>query len=361
MVKSDVLELLQGQQLRPAITLTIAITGACNLHCLHCWVEAGEATSAEHVPRQILMNLITEFKSLDGRAIRITGGEPLCHPDWLELLELSRALGFSSVSLQSNGMLFSDENVAALHELDFDGLSLQISLDGATPATHDLVRGDGAFAEVLAGLGKLAAAGLTRRVTLFFTEMRHNLDELPALLEIAAGFGIGAVVSGTLLSGGRAAVTTSIAPPDAEQYLRLLGRYDSDSRFRETSDHIGNSAALKWRSTDTARTECCTFVENPYITPDGRLYPCLMCHTDAFAVSGVFEKTLATALAEGALIWPELQQISRSRAEAIPQCRDCPGAAACAGGCMGRALGACGDPMAADDRCEIRRLIYRRR
>jgi radical SAM protein with 4Fe4S-binding SPASM domain len=358
MVKSDVLELLKGQQLRLPITLTIAITGACNLHCLHCWVEAGEVTSAEHVPRLILINLITEFKSLDGRAIRITGGEPLCHPDWLELMELSRTLGFSRVSLQTNGMLFTDDNVAALTKLDFDGLSLQISLDGATPASHDLVRGEGSYDEVHTGLSKLAAAGLSRRVTLFFTEMRHNLDELPALLEIADRFGIGAVVSGTLLSGGRAAAAISIAAPDADQYLRLLQRYDSDSRFRETYDRIGNSAALKWHSIDSARTECCTFVENPYITPDGRLYPCLMCHAEAFAVSGAFEKTLATALAEGALLWTELQQISRNRAGSISQCRECQGESACAGGCMGRALGACGDPMAADDRCEIRRLTY---
>lgn len=360
MTPSATAKILKQQGLRPPRMLTLAITGACNLTCQHCWVEAGGADSSAHVPERTLLRLIQEFVALGGKGVRFTGGEPLCHPGWTGLMRFARAKGLSEVSLQSNGMLFREEEVDALRDLDFPGLSIQISLDGATAPTHDLVRGEGAFRGVLAGLRRLVQGGLAPRLTLFFTEMRHNLEELPAVLELAADLGIGSVVTGTLVLGGRAAEGSLVAPPAQGQYLRLLDRYDAEPRFRELYEKIGKVAALEWRAAETPRTECCTFVENPYLTPTGRLYPCVLCHADAFAVSGVFAKSLADAFAEGAPLWSALLQISCDRATALSQCEDCPGSASCAGGCMGRALGSCGDLRAADDRCALRRTIYRR-
>ena len=361
MTPSETREALLKEGLRPPRTLTLAITGACNLACSHCWVRAGASTSAGHVHEHALHRLIADFAALDGEGIRITGGEPLCHPGWLELLRLSRSLGLATVALQTNAMLFRGEHLAALRELDFPGLSIQVSLDGATAPSHDLVRGEGAFREALAGIRLLAGAGLGQRITLLFTEMRHNLAEFPELLELAADLGLAAVAGGTLVRGGRAAEGEVVAPPDPGQYGNLLRRYDTDERFRELYGKMGTMAVLEWRTGGAERTECCTFVENPYLTSGGLLYPCLLCHTDEYAVSGVYDKSLADAFAEGARLWSSLLRISRSRADAIPECQDCPVKAACAGGCMGRAEGSCGDLMAADDRCGVRRSIYCRK
>ncbi|HEY7745350.1 MAG TPA: radical SAM protein [Desulfuromonadales bacterium] len=361
MTPFETANILKREGLRPPKTLTLAITGVCNLTCRHCWVEAGGADSATHVPERTLCRLIEEFAELGGEGVRLTGGEPLCHPGWLGLLRFARDLGLRSVSLQTNGMLFREEEVAALRELDFPGLTIQISLDGATASTHDLVRGDGAFQGVLDGLRRLVRGGLAPRLTLFFTEMRHNLEDIPAVFELAADLGICSVVTGTLVLGGRAAEGSLVSAPTPEQYLHLLRRYDSEPRFRELYEKIGKMAVLEWRAAETPRTECCTFVENPYLTPTGQLYPCLLCHTAAFSVSGVFEKSLADSLAEGAPLWASLMQISRSRADDLAECRECPGRRLCAGGCMGRAWGSCGDLRAADDRCETRRTIYHRK
>jgi len=56
-----------------------------------------------------------------------------------------------------------------------------------------------------------------------------------------------------------------------------------------------------------------------------------------------------------------LLKTSHRRSESIQECRDCPGQSDCAGGCMGRAWGSRGDLLAADDRCELRRSIYKRK
>lgn len=361
MTTSEALQQLDTAGLRHPKTATLAITGACNLACHHCWVDAGASISPGHVPLQNLRQIIQEFAALGGEGLRLTGGEPLCHPFWLDLMRFSRSIGFHTLSLQTNGMLFTDDDVAALRDLDFSGLSIQISLDGASAAVHDLVRGSGAFTGTREGIRKLEQAGLARRISLFMTEMSHNLDDIPALLEFADSMGIDSFSSGTLVRGGRAADGAAVAPPDAEHYLRLLERYDSDPRFRELYQKIGTIAALEWRRDSVVRQECCTFIENPYITPTGRMYPCLLCHTDEFSVDAVYEKGLASALVKGVPLWSSLLQISRTRCDSIPDCQDCPGRISCAAGCMGRAWGSCGNLHAADDRCGARRAVYQKR
>lgn len=358
MSPSDLQRQLDLSGLRPPKILTIAITGACNLACRHCWVEAGGLSSPGHVPVRLLRRIIKEFAALGGEGIRFTGGEPLCHPKWLDLLQYSRALGFRSLSIQTNGMLFRDEHMAALSGLDFPGFSIQISLDGATAASHDLLRGAGSFTGTMNGILRLVQEGLAGRITLFMTEMRHNLEDIPAILECADSMGISSFRSGALVLCGRAAEGSDVSPPEREQYQQLLERYDRDARFRELYRRIGRVAALEWRAGDTVRQECCTFIENPYLTPSGALYPCLLCHADEFSVTGVFEKGLAAAFIEGAPLWSSLLRISRTRPDSIPECRDCPGNTFCAGGCMGRAWGSRGSFLSADDRCGVRRAIY---
>lgn len=361
MEPARILEILSLEGLRPPKTLTLSITGICNLACAHCLVVAGESDSAANVPESTLYRIIEEFAAIGGEGVRITGGEPLCHPGWLDLIRFARKIGIRNILLQTNGMLFNDETVTSLREMDFTGLSIQLGIDGACAPVHDQTRGEGSFNGLMEGLGCLLRGGLGPRITFLFTEMRHNLSDIPALLELADQQHISSVVTGTLVQGGRASAGDLIVPPVPEQYLELLDRYDSDPRFRELYSRHGNVSALEWCGTEAVRDEGCTFIENPYLTPKGRMYPCLLCHTDDYSVSGVFEKGFIAALAEGAAAWATLMRISRSRTETLSVCRECSGRDTCAGGCMGRAWGSMGNLLAEDDRCSFRKVIYSRK
>lgn len=357
---SEILTALQERGLSPPKNLTVAITGACNLRCRHCWVEAGEASSAASISLPVLVEMAEEFARLGGEGIRFTGGEPLCHPDWLELLRTARVLGFQRVGMQTNGMLLREKDVAALRELDFSGLSIQVSLDGATAPSHDRVRGKGAFDRALRGIRRLTEGGLAPRLTLFFTEMKHNLEELPQVLELAADLGVGSVVAGALVRCGNAAEESTLQPAEVGQYLSLVERYETDPRFRELYGRLGTVAALEWHASGALRSECCTFVENPYLTASGKLYPCVLCHADDFAVTDVFAKGVTRAFGQGAPLWADLLRITRARAAGIARCRRCPGALTCGGGCPGRAWGSSGNFLSAEDRCALRLAIHGR-
>jgi len=338
--------------------LTLAITDDCNLFCSHCWVEASPRVEPTMVASLTVRRLIEEFVELGGEGIRLTGGEPLLHPDWLDILQFSVSLGLASVEIQTNALLLGTVEIEALEKFATRGLKLQISLDGALPASHDLVRGAGTFSRTLTTIRRLVSAGLGERTSLLFTEMKHNLSEFPELLELAEELGIKSVISGTLVAGGRAAAGgVKISPPDPDQYLDLLEHYLANARFQELYAAYGTMAALEWWLTETPEHPCCNLVENPYVTPGGLLFPCLLCHSHDFAVAGVFDRALSEVFSEGADRWSSLQRLARRRAETIPACRTCPDKPICSGGCVGRAWGSCGDLLAVDDRCEIRRSI----
>jgi hypothetical protein len=110
------------------------------------------------------------------REVYFTGGEPFLHRELEAMLE--GALRQAACTVLTNGTLLTRGRVAALRALA-DGarwaLEIRVSLDGATAAEHDAVRGAGAFARALDGLRRLDAAGLLPIVTV----TRHDDAEEP--------------------------------------------------------------------------------------------------------------------------------------------------------------------------------------
>ncbi len=334
--------------------LTISLTDACNLDCAHCWVEAGPCESAVQVSVENVRQVLNDFVRLGGTGIRLTGGEPLLHSGWLEILRIAEGLNLNKIILQTNGMLFSEADISDLCDLGLGNLQIQISLDGATAESHDLVRGEGAFKQTLKALWQLVGSGFGSQLAIFMTEMRHNLHELPDLFTLAAELEVGSVTSGCLVCCGRAAEDNLIMPPEPAQYLLLIDRFREDEAFRSHYEKIGCVAALEWCSTKNQPSGCCRFIETPYLTPQGLLYPCLMCQAEDYSISDVYGKGLVSALREGIPLWSELQTISRQRVSTLTECQTCHLLSSCAGGCMGRAWGSFGEFMRAEDRCQQR-------
>ena len=322
--------------------------------------DSGPDEKAPLVPKNQVLRLIDGFATLGAEKIVITGGEPLTHPDWFDLLSFACTRpGIREVRLQTNAILITPAHVEALLSLKDRGLIIQTSLEGATPTAHDRVRGTGSFDRTMKGLRLLKKNGMASQICITFTEMQHNFEDIPDLLKIADDMGIGQFVTGTLVPGGRAAQPGGLAPPMPAQYEKLLARYQGDKTFKDRYHRIGNIAALEWfMDTADAAGTCCTFIETPYVTAEGNLYPCVMLHADDFAATGVYDRPLTTAIAENIESWSRLQRISHSRLTRIDTCKDCTAYAKCGAGCMGRAYSAYGDFFAVEDRCGLRKAVY---
>jgi radical SAM protein with 4Fe4S-binding SPASM domain len=126
-------------------------------------------------------------------------GEPLLSPHLLDMVRHAAQRGIH-VDFNTNGVLLDR---ALARRLVAAGLgSLRVSLDGATPGTYEDVRHGtrrmprpGQLERVVANLRALVeerrAAGSARPdVGVVFVAMRRNVDELPALVRLAADIGV---------------------------------------------------------------------------------------------------------------------------------------------------------------------------
>ncbi len=346
--------------LRPPKMVTLMITNGCNLRCRHCWPESHSSNVTPPVPVDTLRRLIRELVNLGVEEVCLTGGEPLTHPDWFEILDFScRQPGFKKISFQTNATLLTEADIKVLRSISFEGLSVQVSLEAATAQTHDRVRGSGNFERAFRGLKLLAEGGLRKQTLVAFTEMRHNFMELPLLLEMVNVLGIGRLVSGTLVRGGRAAQTDQLAPPTPSQYRDLLDLFHSDTQFRSRYKKMGNIAAIEWLAGRlNPSPQSCICIETPYINADGQMYPCVMLPIEKYAVQGVHHRPLDEVLTEGALLWAELPELNLRRSVELEACKECTGKLHCTGGCTGRAYAASGDFMTVEDRCALRKAVY---
>ncbi|MBW2503653.1 MAG: radical SAM protein, partial [Deltaproteobacteria bacterium] len=227
--------------------LTLSLTTNCNLSCQHCWVECDSHNPKGIVaPKEGVIRSIKDFIELGGKEICLTGGEPLTHPDFLEILEFCINSKLEAVSLQTNATLLNTAHLKTFCNFDKEKLFFQVSLDGATASTNDFVRGDGSYIRATQGLSGLVKSGFGEQITIGFTEMRHNMHEIPDMLKYAENAGIKSVVGWSLVDFGKASQTDRLGPPTPSQYEQLLELYHQDSDFRVLYDQYGTFAAIEW-------------------------------------------------------------------------------------------------------------------
>jgi uncharacterized radical SAM superfamily Fe-S cluster-containing enzyme len=118
----------------------IGITEACNYRCVMCPFHnpvVDEQHRESEQPRMSLDmfgKLVADLKRLGAEDVDLYGdGEPLTHPQAMEMIELARQAGLR-VALATNGALVSDERARRLVDL---GVSrLHVSLNAATEETY---------------------------------------------------------------------------------------------------------------------------------------------------------------------------------------------------------------------------------
>src|SRR6476469_6293787 len=113
---------------RKPLQCSIYLTDRCNLDCSYC---TEYDNSRPHPKLEDLKLWIKKIRDLGTMRIALVGGEPLTHPNVVELVRYCRELGFAT-SLTTNGFLLTRKLVAQLEDA---GLQvMQISVDRMTPS-----------------------------------------------------------------------------------------------------------------------------------------------------------------------------------------------------------------------------------
>ena len=172
------------QGLDAPICLTWELTYGCNLRCAHCLSSSDEVREGELTTAQA-KHLIDEFAEMKVFYINVGGGEPMSRPDFVELMDYALDSGIG-VKFSTNGTLLEDAHVDWL-ERRADRLDMQISIDGATAATSDPIRGNGSFLRATRAMDRMSKRGVSFKINASVT--RSNFDELDALYALAKGYG----------------------------------------------------------------------------------------------------------------------------------------------------------------------------
>ena len=124
----NILESAKRLRDRKPLQCSLYVTDQCNLDCAYC---TEYDNSRPHPSIDDLKKWVRKIRELGTMRIALVGGEPLVHPDIVELVRYCRELGFAT-SLTTNGFLLTRK---LIRQLEDAGLQvMQISVDRMTPS-----------------------------------------------------------------------------------------------------------------------------------------------------------------------------------------------------------------------------------
>ena len=168
------------------------LTEGCNLRCRHCWIAPRyqtEGTSYPVLDLDLFKSIIEQARPLGLIGVKLTGGEPLLHPQIQEILRFIRTQDLR-LTVETNGVLCTPE--LAQKMATCKNAFVSVSLDGADNETHEWVRGvAGCFEKALRGIRNLVEAGFRPQVIMSI--MRHNKDQMESIVGLAERLGAGSV------------------------------------------------------------------------------------------------------------------------------------------------------------------------
>ncbi|MBI5642598.1 MAG: heme b synthase [Deltaproteobacteria bacterium] len=193
------------------------LTRSCNLDCIHCRAAARFGPYPNELTTKECFDFLDNVASFSNPIMIMTGGEPMLRDDIWDIAKHGTKLGLRMV-MAPCGFLVTEETAKKMIESGIQRVSF--SIDGATAESHDNFRRvNGAFASVMQAIENVKKVGLAFQVNTTIT--KHNLAELPKILELVISLGAVAHHPFLLVPTGRGAQLKDqeISPADYEKSL----------------------------------------------------------------------------------------------------------------------------------------------
>ena len=182
----------QTEKKYPLGTIFFYLTDRCNLRCRHCWIQPkyqGGERDDPALDLDLFKSIIEQAKPLGLSTVKLTGGEPLLHPQIHEILSFIRAQDLRLI-VETNGILCSEEISRKIATCKNPYVS--VSLDGTSYETHEWMRGvRGCFDATLEGIRNLVKAGFKPQIIM--SVLRRNRDQMEHIVHLAEDLGCGSV------------------------------------------------------------------------------------------------------------------------------------------------------------------------
>jgi SynChlorMet cassette radical SAM/SPASM protein ScmE len=335
------------QVMRTPRSVDIEITSRCNLRCRYCYYFDNPTVEYRDLSTGEWLQFFDELGRCAVMDVTLQGGEPFIRKDLPQLIEgiVRNRMRFN---LLSNGTLIDDAIAAFLAETSRCD-SVQVSVDGSGPETHDACRGEGSFVAAIQGIHTLQRHNVP--VAVRVTIHRHNVHDLEAIAHLLLeDLGLGGFSTnsagylGTCRQNAVEVMLTNQERQEAmETLLNLSDRYDG--RISAQAGPLAEGEM--WQRMEEARASG----ETPF--PDGGFLTACGCHNSKINVRADGVITPCSMLPHIELgrinnsslveIWHSHPDLNRLRLRhTIPLtefefCADCPYIPYCTGNCPGLA------------------------
>lgn len=299
--------------------------------------------------------MLSRIASFAKPVVVLSGGEPLVRDDIFNIARFGSDLGLRMV-LATNGTTVDTAIARKMLEAGIQRVS--ISIDGADASTHDTFRGlPGAFDAALRGIDCCKSAGMPVQINT--TVAKHNLDQLPKILELAVSIGACALHLFLLVPTGCGKEISGrqmISPSEYEDVLKWL--YDASKGstinvkatcaphyfrvMRQRAKVEGIKITPETHGLEAMTKGCLAGSAVCFVSYKGDVYPC-----GYFPVSA--GNVLETPFEE---IWNSSELFASLRDTSLlkGKCGNCEYAGVC-GGCRARAYAETGDYLDEEPYC----------
>ena len=305
------------------LTYSLELTPECNNRCPGCGNAfasggAGRFPWAGPPPLDAAgWRTILDRIAPHARRLKVTGGEPLLHPEFEAILETiaGHELPFT---LFTNGRWEEAERwIARLRGLP-QCVGLLVSLHGANAAAHEAFSGvRGSFAEACATIRHAATAGLSVAVSTVIT--RHSAAQVASVVALAHALGARQVVFNRYIGRTLPALAVSEA-----ELRRAVGAIEA---LCAAGHNVRYGPCIPACFAPSSSTGCSAGASFVTVDPWGYVRP---CNHAPLRCGNLLEQPIEAIWNSPAMAWWD--------SLLLPQCRSCAGASRCHGGCRALAL-----------------------
>jgi MoaA/NifB/PqqE/SkfB family radical SAM enzyme len=240
------------------------LTNHCDARCITCCEESGpDRAWSDELTRDEALDLTRRIIAFGVPYVAFGGGEPLKAPHCWEIFEILSNAGVV-LKIETDGHYIDDNAADRLAALGAQ--CVQISVDGATAATHEQVRPGSRFKAATTAIERLASRRLAPQ--LVFVPNRLNIHEAVAAYSLAAELGCDAFVTGPMMRIGRAAANWDRIACSDDAWQRTVHALRERARLLETRTGL---AIYPW----DILTELERRLENPQamllVVPNGKV------------------------------------------------------------------------------------------
>ena len=346
------------------------LTNRCNLACSHCYINAHPgARRDDELSTEEMKAVIDDLNAMGTPLILLSGGEPLVRDDFWEIAGYIQEKGMKS-ALSTNGTLIDPEVALRLKNTGVEYVG--VSLDGATPKTHDRLRNRaGSFAASLRALQACKAIDLPCGVRI--TVSKDNFRELGALIDLAGEVGASRFCVYWLVPSGRGQdghASRQLSPAEVQEVIGQLYRkaHEIDPKKLEilTVDSPQDAVYFLQRMREEDPKNACTVeqllsfmgsgcsagdrVAN--IDPSGNVFPCQFAQEASLRIGNVREEKFSS-------LWNDagnkvLAAFRKRPVQLEGACGACAERKLCGGGCRVRAWAQNHSLSSEDPFCSVR-------